>query len=323
MKRKRLLTLLTFGFLLPASVAAQSSLRSDVLAIIPASAGEVAFVDLIEVRRSPHYQVLKERVIPARFAYLERFVRSAGINLDTDLDWLAWVLVPPSAQNSNELFLGIVQGRFDRDRAQANFAQAGLAASSYRGQTLYDLSGGDSAPTLSFTFLDISTGVFGVRAGVELLLDARAGETGTLPQNSLLTALVNELNGKSPIWVAMDDYYTRLAFSQLLPELTKFQEFETVTRQLRSATMQLDVDRTAELELKTRFQQAADAQSFAFLLQTALAVQGWQTQTEAPELSAVLTRAEVRSIGDYMRVRMEAREAELQVLLTKQIKLFQ
>ena len=70
--------------------AAGAAGRADVLYQLPRESGEVGFLDLQTLRASPHYALLKQRLLPARFAQFERFVVSLGVNTDTDLDWLAW-----------------------------------------------------------------------------------------------------------------------------------------------------------------------------------------------------------------------------------------
>src|SRR3970040_2301954 len=97
--------------LLAAVPAGASSLRTDVLFLLPEETGEVAFLDLQILRASPHYALVKSRLLPARFLHFERFLRSMGVEVDKDADWLAWALVPAGPERPQELFLGFAQGQ--------------------------------------------------------------------------------------------------------------------------------------------------------------------------------------------------------------------
>ncbi len=323
MKRLTPLIGILCALLLTGSLAGTSSLRSDMLALIPATVGEVAYIDLQEVRRSTHYAMIKQRVVPERFGEFERFVRVLGVDVDTDLDWLAWGLISTGEGVSDELFFGIVQGRFDEDRIQSYFSTYELPTVDYEGQTLYLYGESDSENSYALTLFDRSTGAFGTRQSLEYLLDTRNNLHPNLHQNADFSKKISEVNGRTPIWVVMDSQYTRLAMSQLLPELAKFEEFAVVADRLRFSQLRMTLLRDAAINFAVQCEQAADAQTLSFLLQTGLTAQGWQSEEEAPELSAVLSRADVRSVGNTLRVALVAREAELRTLLTKPIKLFQ
>jgi hypothetical protein len=310
------------ALLLAGSLAGSSSLRSDMLALIPATVGEVAYIDLQEVRRSPHYATIKQRVVPERFGEFERFIRVLGVDVDTDLDWLAWGLVSTGEDVTDELFFGIVQGRFDEDRVQGYFTTHELPTAEHQGTTLYLHGEADSPHSFAFALFDRSTGAFGTRQSLEYLLDTRNNLHPNLNQNADFSRKIGEVNGRTPIWVVMDSQYTRLAMSQLLPELAKFEEFATVADRFSASKMRMSLMRDASINLEVQCEQAADAQTLSFLLQTGLTAQGWQSEEEAPELNAVLSRADVRSVGSTLRVALVARESELRTLLTKPIKLF-
>lgn len=310
------------ALLLALSLSGASSLRSDMLALIPATVGEVAYIDLQEVRRSPHYALIKQRVVPERFGEFERFVRVLGVDVDTDLDWLAWGLISTGEGVTDELFFGIVQGRFDEDRIQSYFDLHELPAAEYQGQTLYIYGESDSENSYALTLFDRSTGAFGTRQSLEYLLDTRNNLHPNLSQNAEFSRKISEVNGRTPIWVVMDSQYTRLAMSQLLPELAKFEEFAVVADRFRFSQVRMSLRRDATINFEVQCEQAADAQVLSSVLQIGLIAQGWQSEEEAPELSTVLSRADVRSVGATLRVALVAREAELRALLTKPIKLF-
>jgi len=295
--------------------AGASSLRSDILQILPVETGEVAFIDLQVVRSSPHYKLLKERLIPPRFAQFEQFVGTLGVDTDNDLDWLAWALMPPTAALREGVFLGIVQGQFKPERVQKFFETQKLAVYEHNGVTLYPFGGGRDASGLYFAFLDSSTAIFGFQRGLELFLDARIGAHENLLRNSGMLSLISEVNGRSPVWVALDQDYTRMAIRQLLPEAARFPEFASVAKTFNASLMQVDVGREVTLSFQAWCENPSDAQAFSVLLQTGLAAQSWQEQEKNPALGKVLSGAVVRSSGERLELQLTADGETLQALL--------
>lgn len=295
--------------------AGASSLRADVLYSLPAETGEVGFLDLQAVRSSPHYELLKQRLIPARFAQFERFVASLGINVDYDLDWLAWSLVPSSPEQPMELFLGIVQGQFSPERVQKFFESQKMPTSEYNGVTLFPFGAGGEGAGLYFAFLDSSTAAFGFRRGLEVFLDTRIGARDNLLRNEGLLSRISEVNGHAPVWVALDEHYTRLAVRQLLPEAALFPEFAQVADRFLGSLLQIEVARDVNLNFQAWCRAPSDAQAFSVLLQTGLAAQSWREQQGNPALGQVLAAAVVRSSGERLELELVADGETLQALL--------
>jgi hypothetical protein len=285
--------------------------------VLPSESGEVGFIDLQALRASPHYDLLKKRFLPARFSHFERFIRSMGVNTETDLEWLAWALVPAGPENPTELFLGVAQGQFVPENVADYFAQQKLPTLDYHGQTLFPFGRGKSDRALQFTFLDSSTAVFGTRRSLEIMLATRLGERESLLKNEALLAQVYDVNGREPIWVVLDEHYTRLAVRQLLPPVAEFDQFGDVAGRFRAATLYLRVDREVTLSFQAQLAAPQDVQVLSLLLQTGLATQSWQVQETNPTLSDLLRRTDVRTAGDLLELSVSAEENELQTLLSK------
>lgn len=291
------------------------SLRSDVLFLLPRESGEVAFLDVQALRASPHYFRIKQRLLPPRFSNFEQFVRSLGVDVDQDLEWLAWAYVPPGPDHPSELFLGLAQGQFTPEKVEQIFLQKKLPLDAYRGQTLFPFGGGTSGQDLFFTFLDSSTAAFGTRPSLELLLETRYGAHENLLYNDTLLERLNEVNGHAPVWAVLDDYYTRLAVHQLVPEAAKFEEFTRVADRLRSSILRLSLDQEMTLSFQAWCAQPLDAQAFSLLLQTGLVAQSWKVQESNPTLSSVLGHVQVNTAGDRLELRVAIEEKELRALL--------
>ncbi|MFQ5695756.1 MAG: hypothetical protein ACE5HB_07185, partial [Terriglobia bacterium] len=280
------LAVVLVAFALAAPPADASSLRSDLLSLLPQETGEIGFIDLRELRASPHYRIIRQRLMPRRLVEFERFVRSTGVNVEEDTDWLAWALL--RQPGAGELFLGLVQGQFSPQAVEDYFRQRELPLDTYRGQTLFPFGAGRHPQALLFTFLDASTAAFGTRRSLELMLETRFGTHPSIIQNQLVLDRLYEANGHAPIWVVLDDHYTQLAVRQLVPEAAKFDQFKPLAQGFRAALMTVRLARELTLNFQATCARPADAQTLSFLLQTGLTALSWQTQKKNPELSAVL-----------------------------------
>ncbi|MFQ5816628.1 MAG: hypothetical protein ACE5H2_01555 [Terriglobia bacterium] len=311
-------TLWLLGVLLLVPPLQAGSLRSDVLYLLPAETGQLVYIDLKEARRSPHYGQLQAQLLPRRFQHFANFLRSMGTNLEEEIEWLAWVFVPPDGQ-AGERLMGIVEGNFAPERVEQFFLQQNLPIDVYRGQTLFPFGSGVGPQDLFFSFLDASTAVFGTRASLTLLLETRYGAHDNLLQNETLLAQLDEVNGRAPIWAVFDKQYTRYTLAQLIPEAVRFDEFTRVAHRFRHSTLQLHLGREMRIDFQAWCETAMDAQAFSLLVQTGMFVQRWRLREENPELSRVLTNSEVNSVGDRLQVRLTIEEEDLKKLLARRL----
>ncbi|MGH9778490.1 MAG: hypothetical protein ACRD5I_08765 [Candidatus Acidiferrales bacterium] len=309
--------LLALAVLLAAVPAGSSALRTDVLFLLPEESGEVAFLDLQILRASPHYALVKSRLLPTRFLHFERFLRSMGVEIDKDADWLAWALVPAAPERPQELFLGFAQGQFKPEKVEEYYQKQKLPVVDYRGMTLYPFGSGTSAEDLLFIFLDSSTAAFGTRASLELMLETRFGGHENLGSNDALFSRIYEVNGIAPIWAVFDENYTRLAFRQILPEAAKFPEFSKSAERFRGGLLRVEPDREVTVTFQAWCAQPADAQSFSLLLQAGLLAQSWHVKESDPVLSAVLGQTAVNTAGERLELQVSIAESAFKALLER------
>lgn len=294
------------------------SLRSDVLYLLPAETGQLVYLDLKEARRSPHYDRLKAQLLPQRFSHFTSFLGSMGMNLDQDIDWLAWVFVPPLGDEGERL-IGLAEGNFAPERVERFFLQQKLPIDAYRGQTLFPFGSGVGGGDLFFSFLDASTAVFGTRASLALLLETRYGAHDSLIRNQDMLGRLDEVNGRAPIWAIFDEQYTRYTLAQVVPEAARFEDFSRVAGRFRHSSLQIQLGREMRIDFQAGCESALDAQTFSLLVQTGLFVQSWRLREENPALSRVLESSEVNTAGDRLQVRLTIGEEELEKLLARPV----
>ena len=313
----RLLPALLAVLILAPPGASQSALRSDALYLLPQESSLVAFVDLQALRSSPHYDLLRQRLLTPRAAAYERFLRSLGIDPEKNLDWVAWVRAPVRATPGREVLLGIAQGRFRPELAEQFFLQQRLPIDAYRGQSLYPYRGERGAKDFSVTFLDATTVAFGHRAGLELMLETRFGGRPDLSRNQALISRVNEVNGRAPAWAVFDARSTPGAVRRLFPEVVKFDDYARVAGGFRASTLQIAFGQQTSIVFQVSCNSATDAETLSHLLQTGLLAHSWQTQRTHPGLSGLLARVEVSNAGEQVEARVTIEERDVPAVLER------
>jgi hypothetical protein len=123
--------------------------RADMLALLPAEANAVVFLDLAQFRSSPFLAQL--------FAWAPRttqdeeyaeFVRATGFNYERDLDRIT---LATNGQSPHSSWFVIAEGRFDRAKIEAYASRSGMRISR-SGAAVYSmqLNGSGSASYLTF-----------------------------------------------------------------------------------------------------------------------------------------------------------------------------
>src|ERR1700720_1461886 len=176
-----ILVALYFAMPKPASAG---RLAADTIALFPKEIGEFAYADLKKARTLSWFPQLQEQLLPDRFRQFERFLASAGIDPNSQVEELAWAMVPTApangaAQNAapaSEEVVGVALGTFRPESAEAYFKAQKMAAVKVRNYSLYAFGGGSGAENLFFFFIDSNTAAFGQRKELEKLIAVRYGE---------------------------------------------------------------------------------------------------------------------------------------------------
>src|SRR5208283_818845 len=257
------------ALLAAAKPAKAGSLSADTIALFPKETGEFAYADLKKARTMKWYPALQEQMLPERFKQFEKFLASAGVDPNTQVDELAWGLVAQSAAKQDatatatgapaaaassvpesEEIVGIALGTFNPDSTEAYFKQQKLATSKSRGYTLFAFGSGVGPNDLFFFFIDSSKAAFGHKQLLEKMIEIRYGSEDGLLSNDKLFSLINEVNGSGVIWAVLDPSYTRLAMAQLAPEVEQFPEAAKLVQHMQSMIISV----TASSGLEGKFQ---------------------------------------------------------------------
>ena len=140
-------------------------LGADIIALFPKEIGEFAYADLKKARSLKWFSQLQEQMLPDRFRQFEKFLASAGVDPNSQVDELAWGLVAEGMTTktegtgstdvpTGEEIVGVALGTYNPNSAEAFFKQQKLPTFKARGYTLYAFGTGSGANDLFFFFLD-------------------------------------------------------------------------------------------------------------------------------------------------------------------------
>src|SRR5262249_52204486 len=140
------------------------------------------------------FSQLQEQMLPDRFKQFEKFLASAGIDPNSQVEELAWALVPDGmnaktegagsdAVPTGEQIVGVALGNYQPSNAESYFKQQKLPTFKSRGYTLYAFGTGSGPNDLFFFFIDSNTAAFGHRALLEKMIEVRFGGEEGLMRN--------------------------------------------------------------------------------------------------------------------------------------------
>ncbi len=305
---------LVISFAAPKAARA-GRLAADTIALFPKEIGEFAYADLKKARSLPWFPQLQEQLLPDRFKQFERFLASAGIDPNTQVEELAWGLVPEGvtaktgatgsdAVPTGEQIVGVALGNYNPGTTEAYFKQQKLPTFKSRGYNLYAFGSGSGANDLFFLFIDSNTAAFGHRRLLEKMIEVRFGGEEGLLRNDQFYPLISDANGTGTVWAVLSPAYTRLAMQQLAPEIEQFPEAAKLVTRMRNMIISVDASSSLDGKFQVVCGSTEDANTLAQLLQAGFLYKRYQAQKDNPEMADLLDQARVAPAGDRVTLRM-------------------
>src|ERR1700680_1794253 len=262
-------------------------LGADVIALFPKEVGEFAYADLKKARTMKWFPQLQEQMLPDRFRQFEKFLASAGVDPNSQVEELAWGLVAEgvtaktegvgsSAVPTGEQIVGVALGSYNPESTEAYFKQQKLPTFKARNYTIYAFGSGSGANDLFFFFIDSSTAAFGHRALLEKMIEVRFGGEEGLMRNETFFPLVNEANGSGVVWAVLNPAYTRLAMQQLAPEVQQFPEAAKLVTHMKNMIISVEASSGIDGKFQAICGSPEDANTMAQLLQAGLLYKRYQ-----------------------------------------------
>ena len=303
-------------------------LGADVIALFPKEVGEFAYADLKKARSLKWFPQLQEQMIPDKFRQFEKFLASAGVDPNSQVDELAWGLVAEgmnaktedagsSAVPTGEEIVGVALGNYNPSSTEAFFKQQKLPTFKARGYTLYAFGTGSGSNDLFFFFIDSNTAAFGHRAILEKMIEVRFGSEEGLLRNEKLFPLINEANGSGVVWAVLNPAYTRLAMQQLAPEVEQFPEAAKLVSRMQNMIINVEASSGVDGKFQAVCGSTEDANTLGQLLQAGFLYKRYQAQKDNPDLAQLLDQARVTPAGDRVTLRMSLTDDQMTSLIRK------
>jgi hypothetical protein len=318
------LALVTVTLLAPRPARA-GRLGTDIIALFPKEVGEFAYADLKKARTMKWFPQLQEQLLPDRFKQFEKFLTSAGVDPNSQVEELAWGLVADapsktesaasSAVPTGEQIVGVALGSYNPDSAEAYFKRQKLPTFKARNYTLYAFGTGAGPSDLFFLFIDSSTAAFGHRSVLEKMVEVRFGVEESLLRNDKFFPLVNEANGSGIVWAVLNPAYTRLAMQQLAPEVEQFPEAAKLVSHMKNMLINVSASSGIDGKFQAICGSTNDANSLAQLLQAGLLYKRYQAGKENPDLADMLDRASITPSGDRVILNMALTDDQMTSLI--------
>src|ERR1041385_1521557 len=121
-------------------------LGPDTIGLFPKNIGEFAYANLKQARSQKWFPQLQEQMLPERFKQFEKFLASAGVDPNTQVEELAWGLVAEgvtsktegprsTATPTGEQIVGVALGNYNPDSTEAYFKRQKLPTFKVRNYT--------------------------------------------------------------------------------------------------------------------------------------------------------------------------------------------
>ncbi len=314
--------------LLLAKPASAGRLGPDKIGLFPKEVGEFAYADLKKARTLKWFPQLQEQMLPDRFRQFEKFLASAGVDPNSQVEEIAWGLVSEgvtrqtegtgsTAVPTGEQIVGIALGNYNPDSTEAYFKQQKLPTFKSRGYTLYAFGTGAGANDLYFLFIDSSTAAFGHRALLEKMIEIRFGGEQGLLSNDQMFPLINQANGSGVVWAVLNPAYTRLAMKQLAPEVEQFPEATKLVTRMQNLIITVDASSGIDGKFQAVCGSTDDANKLQQLMQAGFLYKRYQASKENPELADLLDQVQVTPSGDRVVMRMALNDDQMTSLIRK------
>jgi hypothetical protein len=291
---------------------------ADTIGLFPKETGEFGYVDLKKARTMKWFPALEQQVLPERFRQFEKFLASAGVDPNSQVDELVWGLVPETDPNSiptGERTVGVAMGNYNPESTEAYFKQQKLAVSKVENYSLFGFGSGGGPDDLFFFFLDSSKAVFGQRALLEKMLEIRAGRTDGLLRNDAMYNLINEANGAGVVWAVLDKGYTELAMQQLAPEVQQFPEAAKLVDNMKSMVISANASSGVDAKFQAVCGSPQDANTLSQLIAAGLLYKKYQASKDTPDFGQLLDQTNVTPSGDRIVIGMTVSDDQMSSLI--------
>jgi hypothetical protein len=289
-----------------------ATLSASIIGMFPKDIGEFAYADLKASRKYAWFPQLRDQMLPSKFVQFEQFLKSAGVDPNTQVDEIAWGGV---TDGKGEQIVGVALGAFDPTSSEAKFKTQKMPVVDVQGYHLYAFGSGAGAGDILFTFIDSNTAAFGHRPALEKMISVRMGAAESLANNSTLFPLIQEANGNGILWAVLDRNYTHLAMTQLLPQASQFPQAQQIVDRMKAMTLYVSADDGVDAHFSAVCDSVNDANTLAAALQAAVMYRRYQVAQTDPTMAKTLDHITVVPAGDRLKINAPVSQNDLMSLI--------
>ncbi|MGH9865525.1 MAG: hypothetical protein ACRD4H_08955, partial [Candidatus Acidiferrales bacterium] len=257
------------------SPATANTLGTDIIGLFPKDISELAYADLKEARKHSWFLQLQQQMLPGNYRQFEQFLRSAGIDPDTQIDEVTWGAISANAQHPYEI-AGVALGTFSPNSTESRFASQKIPNIEVHGYKLWAFGSGSGANDIFFFFLDSNTAAFGQRDLLEKLINVRFGGAESLLSNTQLFPLITAANGNGIVWAVLDKANTQLALHQLLPQASQFPQASAILDRIHNMEIHVQAGDGLDAQFQAICNSSDDANQLAAMLQGGIVMRRYQ-----------------------------------------------
>lgn len=294
--------------------ARANTLGNDIIGMFPKNMSEFAYADMKQARQLPWFSQLQQQMLPPNFRQFEQFLRSAGVDPDSQIDEIAWGMTVPDSQHPSEI-AGIALGNFSPNSTESRFASQKLPNIEVHGYKLWAFGSGSGPNDIFFFFIDNNTAAFGQRAILESLINIRFGGAESLLYNSQLYPLISSANGNGMIWAVLDKTNTQLALHQLLPQASQFPQAAAIVNRIRNMEIHVQAGDGADAKFEAVCDSSQDANQLAAMLQGGIMMRRYQIQQTDPSLAETLSNVTVSPSGASLNIDIPVTNDEITAMI--------
>lgn len=273
--------------------------------VIPGQIQQIITVDYRALRDSQTALALKDKVLPDNLKQFESSLKQFGINLDTEVEELVFAAFR-SKDNKGVQMVGVAQGQFPTKKILLRMKTKKIRPEKYRDAAIYPMSA-----SMTMSFIDASTMLFGEPASVKAALDARDGYADSLNSNSQVNDMIASVESGA-VWSVLDDIGTQNMMRSALGDASRLADYDTVKKKLLGSRYTMDFNSGVNFDLDVLTADSMTASTMSALIKAGVM---FRKMSASPVEKIALDSVTVDSDSSLLKMHFKTDDKRFQALL--------
>jgi hypothetical protein len=292
---------------LTSTLSSASPVGSSARTVIPSQVQQIISVDCQALSKSNAALAFKAQVLPRRLKEFETVLKSVGVNPDSDLESLTFVLFHDGEQKLR--MMAVASGILPSGMILKKLHQQSLIPVQYRGYDIYALSN-----KMSLTLVDDNTLLLGDESALRTAVDVRGGGIPALNTNSHIGDMIGLVQGAS-VWSVLDQRGSQGMVMSAVGDTDKLPEYETIKNSLLDTHYAITFSNGLHFDLQMTTSDPATSAKLAYLLKHGAL---FRKVSAAPEEKSALASLKVNIDKTSLQMHFQANSKEFEQLLRSQ-----